>query len=120
MSSPALRFVVLRHEGVAEPHFDLMFETSPESELLTWRAPSWPLQPGMILTELGSHRRAYLSYEGPVSGNRGNVRRVAAGRYALRAHRPDLFEIEVDEFLIRLSKQASDSWRCDVVEQIRA
>ena len=32
---------------------------------------------------LGEHRREYLTYEGPVSGGRGEVKRVAGGTYDL-------------------------------------
>ena len=80
--SPPLRYVVLRHEGVPEPHFDLMFETKPGGPLRTWRSAVWPLEDQTQLVELGEHRRAYLDYQGPISGGRGRVRRVAAGSFA--------------------------------------
>ena len=83
MNTIGLRFVVLRHEGVPEPHFDLMFETAPGSLLATWRAAEWPLRNGTPLERLPDHRRAYLDYEGPVSQNRGHVKRVAAGNHSL-------------------------------------
>ena len=41
---PPLRYVILWHDGVAEPHFDLMFETLPGSALATWRSPRWPVE----------------------------------------------------------------------------
>ena len=73
------RFVVLEHEwnGV---HWDFMFEAG--NGLRTWSLPSRPV-PGTELTAraLADHRLAYLDYEGPVSGDRGSVRRVAAGTY---------------------------------------
>jgi len=75
------RYVVLRHTGYGSDHFDLMIEPAPGAErLLTWRSAAWPLADGAALTALGSHRRAYLEYEGPVSGGRGTVSRVAEGR----------------------------------------
>ncbi len=74
-----LRFVILRHEGVPDPHFDLMFETAPGSPLTTWRSPAWPIDRPTPLVRLGEHRRAYLDYEGPISRDRGFVRRVEAG-----------------------------------------
>ena len=79
-SSP-LRYVVLRHEDVPEPHFDLMFESESGGDLATWRSPVWPLQDQTKLVHLGEHRRAYLEFEGPISGGRGQVRRVAAGNF---------------------------------------
>jgi hypothetical protein len=79
------RFVVLAHNH-PEPHFDFMLEA--EGELLTWRLSVWPpdlsaAQPEVSLqaTPLPPHRLAYLEYEGPVSDNRGVVRRVEAGTF---------------------------------------
>ena len=74
-----MRFVVLQHSGVAEPHYDLMVETSPGSALATWRVSHWPPRADEVFTALAEHRREYLDYEGAVSGDRGTVRRVAAG-----------------------------------------
>lgn len=82
-TSPALRYVVLRHEGIAEPHFDLMFETSPGSILATWRSTDWPVSRNSKLTPLSNHRAAYLTYEGPLSDNRGQIRRIAHGHHRI-------------------------------------
>jgi hypothetical protein len=79
-----MRYVVLRHEGVTDPHFDLMFESEPAGPLRTWRSPVWPIRERVRVVPLDLHRRAYLDYEGPVSGDRGYVTRVAAGTYDLR------------------------------------
>jgi hypothetical protein len=81
--APTLRYVVLRHEGVEEPHYDLMFETSPGSALVTWRSPRWPIEVDTPLVRLKEHRREYLDYEGPVSGGRGEVRRIVGGYYRI-------------------------------------
>ena len=76
-----LRYVVLRHEGIPDPHFDLMFELEAGSPLATWRSDSWPPPPGRSIRRIGDHRREYLGYEGPVSNDRGSVRRIEAGTY---------------------------------------
>lgn len=91
-----LRFAILRHEGIPDPHFDLMFETGPDSPLATWRSPTWPPLADTPLTPLPDHRRAYLTYEGPVSGGRGSVRRVASGRYAVRDTAGATLVVELD------------------------
>jgi len=80
-----VRFVVLHHTGVVPEHFDLMVQMPGEEMLRTWRivaSPStWKAPPSNPPTaeRLADHRAAYLMYEGAVSGNRGQVKRVAEG-----------------------------------------
>jgi hypothetical protein len=83
MSEASLRYVVLHHTGHGAPHFDLMLELARGAMLTTWRSPVWPLANQTPLTPLSDHRRDYLSYEGPVSGGRGQVKRVAEGNFEL-------------------------------------
>ena len=78
MNQP-LRYVVLQHADVEEPHFDLMFETLPGSMLATWRSEAWPIERCVPLKRLRDHRRLYLEHEGQLSGQRGTVYRVAEG-----------------------------------------
>jgi hypothetical protein len=77
--------VLLRHEGHGAIHFDFMLEDG--DTLATWQFDESPalLAPGGQLPciRLSPHRRAYLDYEGQVSGDRGTVSRAAAGTYAL-------------------------------------
>lgn len=57
-----------------------MLET--ESGLQTWALDSIPKRGATIVTfALADHRKAYLEYEGPVSGERGSVTRVMDGTY---------------------------------------
>lgn len=81
------RFVILEHRwnGV---HWDLMFERG--EALATWSIDA-PLSSGETRNAraLPDHRLVYLDYEGPVSGDRGEVRRVAEGTYSERVWRPD-------------------------------
>jgi DNA polymerase Ligase (LigD) len=87
------RFVLLEHTwgGV---HWDLMLEVA--DALRTWAIDA-PMVPGVDLPArlLGDHRLAYLDYEGPVSGNRGSVRRVESGVYETRLWMPDVVRIEL-------------------------
>ena len=78
---PILRYVILHHQGIPDPHYDLMFEREPGGPLLTLRSPSWPILKPTPVEPLPDHRRDYLDYEGPVSNNRGDVRRVQSGTY---------------------------------------
>ena len=88
------RFVLLRHECPPEfgksSHWDLMLEQG--SSLRTWQLEQLPLRWAEALGEpaerscvvaipLSDHRLEYLEYEGPLSDNRGNVRRCDSGTY---------------------------------------
>jgi hypothetical protein len=117
-----MRYVVLHHEGVARPHFDLMVEWSAVEWLETFRCPAWPPRVGQTLTKIDSHRREYLEYEGPLSGDRGSVRRIAAGdcELAVAPSFPPLQCYRFADFELRIRNsigpdlKASDRW--EVVE----
>lgn len=66
--------------------------------LLTWQLLREPVGPECLpicARQIGSHRKAYLDYEGPVSGHRGVVQRVDAGWV-------DFEELGRDRCVIRL------------------
>jgi hypothetical protein len=44
---------------------------------------------------IGDHRRLYLDYEGPISGGRGSVRRVAEGQAEIVAETGDSLAVRV-------------------------
>jgi hypothetical protein len=90
-----LRFAVLHHTGVAEPHFDLLTELSPGAPLATWRLPQWPLRGRTAVQQQPDHRGVYLDYQGPVSGGRGEVQRVAGGSCHILVHQPDFLKLEL-------------------------
>ena len=85
--------MVLLHEGIADPHFDLMFQFERGGPLRTWRSPVWPVAGRTRLTPLDPHRAAYLDYEGPVSGGQGSVRRVAGGTFTVNMPDPRTWEL---------------------------
>jgi hypothetical protein len=112
------RFVLLYHDcppGYVRPsHWDLMLEAGDVLE--TWALAQlprdWqaahertaathphcpPLAAGNAVPaeRLPDHRIAYLDYEGPVSGDRGNVVRVAVGAYTTTTRRDDCVQIEL-------------------------
>src|SRR5437879_9523170 len=74
------RFVVLEHDHPSL-HWDLMLESG--DVLRTWRLTA-PPQSGRVIaaTAVVDHRRIYLDYEGPVSGNRGRVIRWDSGTFS--------------------------------------
>jgi len=93
------RFVLLLHDCPGDKprptHCDLMFETG--ESLATWALSMLPqdwrglmdapqiqlaLSNQVAAERLPNHRKAYLEYEGPVSGDRGSVRRLDTGTYS--------------------------------------
>jgi hypothetical protein len=79
-----MRFVILEHTGSATykpgQHWDLLLEGT--EGLRTWQVPcDWREMPRQIVQELPLHRAEYLEYEGPLTGDRGIVRRIARGSY---------------------------------------
>jgi hypothetical protein len=87
------RFVILRHELEGEVHWDLMLDddqaaghSDDDRSLLTWSLSENPLAAHGADTviparRLADHRRLYLDYEGPISGNRGTVTRIEQGEF---------------------------------------
>jgi hypothetical protein len=73
-------FVVLFHQIESGNHFDLMIDAG--DALATWRLdvpPEMAMERAVACERIADHRRAYLDYEGPVSGNRGHVSRHDRG-----------------------------------------
>ncbi|WP_072022240.1 DNA polymerase ligase N-terminal domain-containing protein [Zavarzinella formosa] len=81
------RFALLLHDH-PETHWDFLLET-PEA-LRAWRLSRRPSLNEIILAEpLPDHRKLYLEYEGPISGNRGNVIREDGGEFQWMSETPD-------------------------------
>jgi hypothetical protein len=75
------RFVLLQHDH-PHLHWDLMLEAG--EVLWTWRLEAPPDAVKRVgAVRIGDHRLHYLSYEGPLSGNRGQVRREDHGLFTL-------------------------------------
>lgn len=86
-------YVILRHDVGGDSHWDLMLDLG--TTLATWQLASDPAvlsdpasTTSISARRIGDHRRAYLTYEGPISGNRGSVTRVESGSYELSGHCP--------------------------------
>lgn len=74
------RFVILEHDHPFL-HWDLLMQKG--DALKAWRLLE-AVQVGAWLSSesIPDHRLKYLDYEGPVSGDRGTVTRIAAGRFS--------------------------------------
>lgn len=100
------RYVVLHHTGVEQSHFDLLIEHGPDGLLAAWRCAQWPPPAGAAFEPLPDHRRIYLDYQGPISGGRGEVRRVASGVCAVDATPKGLTAL-MDSALLKLPRNES-------------
>ena len=106
------RFVVLEHRwnGV---HWDFMLEQG--NILRTWAIDA-PIVEGESLPAraLADHRLAYLDDEGPISGSRGEVKRVARGIYEIEVWSDDLIAVTLDSPQLNgkatLSRAAGTDW----------
>lgn len=90
------RFVILHHRQEAGEHWDLMLERG--EVLWTWRLARDPLDPQnypIAAERIGDHRKAYLTYEGAISGGRGIVRRVEEGTCASEVESVDNFRFQL-------------------------
>jgi len=111
----SLRYVILHHAGIAEPHFDLMFETLPGSMLATWRSAVWPIDTPTVLTRLRDHRRLYLEYEGDLTDQRGTVMRVAEGTCQVHVGENSIWTIRIlggaTPHVLILRRLDADQWQ---------
>jgi hypothetical protein len=109
------RFVLLQHDHPTL-HWDLMLEAA--DVLHTWRLPSVPV-PGAVFsaTRIGDHRLVYLEYEGPVSGNRGQVIRCDAGEFEWLEQSDSALTVRLCgtrlQGRLRLEQQEDTSWRAE-------
>lgn len=101
-------FVLLEHnQRTAQPpagvHWDLIVETERAARLPTWQLSADPraADAPIPVKRLPDHRRHYLTYEGPVSGNRGTVRRIDRGTVHVAAYTGDETQFTV----------VGDTWR---------
>lgn len=87
------RFCILLHD---KPfwHWDFLLENGDHA--LCWRLHRQPCCEEPIAAEqMQPHRLLYLNFEGPVSGERGTVKRFASGTYQLVSRAP-VFVIQLE------------------------
>ncbi len=78
-------FVIQKHTGSGPDHYDLMISLG--KSLATWQVLTLPgeiaIGQSTSARRLADHRLEYLTYEGPVSNERGEVSIAAAGQCEL-------------------------------------
>lgn len=108
---------MLQHTDGSGTHFDLMIDQG--ETLATWKFAAPPENAARIPsvgTRIGDHRRAYLDYEGPVSGNRGRVARHDQGTCLVVDQAPAAWTIEFrggrlsGRYTLTLCAGADQSW----------
>ena len=116
-----LRYAVLWHHDIDQPHYDLMFETSPGSPLSTWRSPLWPITSPTPLQKLRDHRSAFLNYQGQLTGDRGSVTQIAAETCHIEIDEQSRWTIRFDSTPapLRLWLIGDDRWQADPIAVVK-
>ena len=110
-------FVVQHHTGAGHDHFDLMLRRG--EVLWTWQLDRLPAGPGDLVPaeRIADHRLAYLTCEGPISGNRGNCRIVDRGPMQWNVVEATRIEVElqgmtlVGRFQLEQTGQGGKQWQ---------
>jgi len=87
------RYAVLEHDH-PYLHWDFLLE---QGEVLrAWRLEHPPEEGRLIAAKpLADHRKLYLTYEGPISGNRGSISRWDSGEFTLVEESPTRIRIRL-------------------------
>ncbi|MBN1436504.1 MAG: hypothetical protein JW936_05480 [Sedimentisphaerales bacterium] len=113
------RFVIQQHTCSDQVHWDFMLE-QPDN-LATWQIATPPAnwhQQTIQCQRIFDHRLKYLTYEGPLSQNRGSVKIVARGEYLLESADENLWQLQlVSDTIggtIRLTKIDQEIWQLEL------
>ncbi len=111
-------FIIHAHSGQGELHYDLML--SQGDVLATWQLQQSPEE--MVIgrsipaRKLPDHRKAYLTYQGPVRGGRGEVAMLDEGGYELLTKSPHRWEFHLGgrkvfgRYELLHPQQGTDTW----------
>ena len=112
-------FVILYHqtpESAERPdHWDLMIQSG--DRLMTWALESSPVAGRVTAAvRLPDHRLEYLDYEGPLSGGRGEVSRLARGTSRLLdgGRSGQVFRLSAADFQWRVTVTAGEGGRASI------
>ncbi len=132
VTTPRWPTVLLSHElPDATSHVDWMIASEPRGRepLVTFRLGSrideMDADQEILAHRIDDHRAEYLTYEGPVSGDRGTVRRLTRGTVVSWERSGDRWQMEIEwpdpkgglrRQNLRLSRRGagSDAWLIEV------
>ncbi len=112
------RFAILAHSGHGPLHYDLLLEEA--ETLATWQFETNPAETQsrkLPCRRLPDHRQVYLDYEGPVSGNRGEVQRIETGTWQPLCVTETRWEFELTggtisgRFVLLACDEAGEAWQ---------
>jgi hypothetical protein len=118
--------VLLRHDlPDGSGHWDWLIQRPgpPDAPLMSFRTPvriDTGESPTFAATRIGDHRAVYLTFEGPISGGRGAVWRVASGQLAILEETPESLILQgqigaaAGTFRARPIPGAPDEWRFEL------
>jgi hypothetical protein len=103
VASTPLPTALLHHRSPEGDHYDWMIadprENGPDGPLWTARVtmPSreWAKSDTWTIEVIAPHRREFLTYEGPISGNRGSVTRIDEGACVASEWSDNRIEVQV-------------------------
>lgn len=120
-----LQTVVLHHTGAPQgDHYDWLLEdprrmqdpvTALWAARVTQPLSQWNILRMWDLTPLPPHRRDYLTYEGPLTDNRGSVSRVDQGTFTSTEWTDDrlVIDVKMNRFAgtVELQRLGADKWQ---------
>lgn len=116
------RFVIQQHSRGSDIHWDLMIER--QGVLATWQVP---LEPTRWVDEqtgcerIFDHRLHYLTYQGPLTNDRGAVQIVARGTYHPHCITENCWRIDLAgdtiNLAVKLTRLQADHWSLIITGQ---
>jgi hypothetical protein len=120
---------LLHHTTAEGSHYDWLLTNPHEPTGRLWTArvtiPSrlWAALGSWTLTPIPPHRRIYLSYQGPLSDNRGSVTRVDEGTILPLLWTSDRIEVCLSmrycKGIVRMRKRSPDCWTARIEAERR-
>ena len=108
----SIRFAILQHD-YPTLHWDIFLQEG--NRLLSWRGDHHGhFLNGGLVVQTDDHRLVYLDYQGPLTGQRGTVRRIDGGALAWKHRGEHEFIAEIKgqrwQGLLRLKKIDETRW----------